>query len=179
MREGRLARGHAYHQSGTDFLGDPEIKEPHLASGRYHSRLASTWSAAPAISESSKGPESKGTARRKNSTVKTRFSSPGNASKSSRSRAVSLLIHLGYPLPCLPARCEPGVWRSASHAASTTRRYNDSTAARKLCKKGSHENHARTSPPRQAKTTSPPAASNASKRSSAFSSPASAPPSQK
>ena len=48
----------------------PKIRKPHVTPDRCHSRLASNWSAASAVSESSKAPDSHGTARRKNSTGK-------------------------------------------------------------------------------------------------------------
>ena len=95
----RISEGYADYQGGTDLLRHPEVKKPDIAADGRRSRPASNRSAASAISKSSKGPESNGTARRKNSTVKTRFSSSGNASKDSRSSAVWLLMYLGYPFP--------------------------------------------------------------------------------
>lgn len=103
-----IAEAYADDKGWTNFPGHPEIEELHLAPAWRHSRLAGNRSAASAISESSNGPESNGTARLRNSTVKIRFSSSGSASKSSRSRAVCPLMFLGYPFlrlsATLPAR---------------------------------------------------------------------------
>ena len=95
----RISDSYADHQGGTNLPGHPEIEEPGVTPDRRHSRLASNRSAASAISESSKSPESNGTARRSNSTLKTGFSSSGSASKSSRSRAVCLLTIVSSPFP--------------------------------------------------------------------------------
>src|ERR1017187_130616 len=100
----RISEGYADYQGGTDLLRHPEVKKPDIAADGHRSRPASNRSAASAVSESSKGPESNGTARRKNSTVKTRFSASGKASNASRSSAVWLLMFLGYPFPRPSAR---------------------------------------------------------------------------
>ncbi len=102
-----ISIGCADYKSRADFLSHPEIKKPDFTPSRRHSRLASNRSAASAISKSSRGPESNGTARRKNSTVKALFSSSGKASKASRSWAVWRLIFLGYPFPGFSARQQP------------------------------------------------------------------------
>jgi hypothetical protein len=69
----RISECYRDYQGRTDLFRHAEIKKPDIAPDRHHSRLDSNRSAASAVSASSKEPESNGAARRKNSTVKTRF----------------------------------------------------------------------------------------------------------
>src|ERR1035438_5354214 len=101
-----ISERRADHQGWTNFFRHAKVKKPDLAPNGRHSKLASNLSAASAISESSTGPESNGAARRRNSTVKTRFSSSGKASNASRSWAVWLLILSDYPFSRPSARID-------------------------------------------------------------------------
>src|SRR5687768_14777977 len=85
-------------KAGRTFLRHAKIEQPHSPPAVPFfstSRSLNISTAARVVSSSSRGPESKGIARRRNSAVNTRFSSAGSASKASSSSLVCLLMLLG------------------------------------------------------------------------------------